>query len=45
MSKYFADFRQRCTVAQHLGCQGVAKLMSARRRGLNAGAPERMTND
>ena len=34
MPKYFADFRQRCAVAQHLGCQRVAKLMSTRRRGL-----------
>ena len=38
MSKHLADFGKRCAMAQHLGCQPVAKLMSARRRGQNAGS-------
>ncbi len=44
MPKHLADFGQRRAMAQHLGCQPVAKLMSARRGGLNAGSQQAMTN-
>ena len=45
MPQDVADFGQRGAVAQHLRRQRVTKLMGARRRGLDAGALERMPND
>ena len=45
MSQDLSDFGQRGAVAQHLRRQRVAKLMGARRRGLDAGALEPMPND
>ena len=45
MPQQFADFRKRGTPAQHLCGQRMAKLMGPRRRGLDAGALESMSND
>jgi hypothetical protein len=45
MPQDLADFGQRGAVAQHLRRQRVTKLMGTCRRGLDAGALERMPNE
>jgi hypothetical protein len=45
MPQHFADFGQRGAVAQHLGRQGVAKLMRTLGGGLDARAHEGISHD